>query len=57
MDLGALVGGLFESVGAGGPPVVLSRTSFTMSAGDLNTKGGSGEKDSFLDKCLLLGGL
>lgn len=36
---------------------IFSRTSFTMSAGDLNIKGGSGEKESFLKDILLLGGL
>lgn len=37
--------------------MVFSRTSFTMSAGDLNTKGVSADRDSFLEECLLSGGL
>lgn len=42
---------------AGDPSGTFSRTSFTMSAGDLNTKGGSGDRDSLLEERLLLGGL
>lgn len=57
MELGELVGGLLQSDGARGPSVVFRRTSFTMSAGDLNTKGSSGDKDSLLEERLLLGGL
>lgn len=57
MKLGALAGGLEESDVAGDPLGTFSRTSFTMSAGDLNTNGGSGDRDSLLERRLLLGGL
>lgn len=57
MKSGALAGGLSESDGAGDPSGMLSRTSFTMSAGDLNTKGSSGAGDSLLEERLLFGGL
>lgn len=57
MKLGALADVLEESDVAGGPSGMFSRTSFTMSAGDLNIKGGSGERESFLKESLLLGGL
>lgn len=42
---------------AGDPPGTFRRTSFTMSAGDLKTSGGSGGEDSLLGACRLLGGL
>lgn len=57
MKLGALAGGPRESDVAGAPSETFSRTSFTMSAGDLKTKGGSGDSDSFLEGRLLLGGV
>lgn len=57
MKLGALADVLEESNVTGGPSGMFSRTSFTMSAGDLNIKGGSGERESFLKESLLLGGL
>lgn len=54
MKLGALAGGPQESESVA---ETFSRTSFTMSAGDLKTKGGSGDRDSLLDGRLLLGGV
>lgn len=58
VKLGALAGDLWQSPDeAGDPSGMFSRTSFTMSAGDLNTKGGWGDRDSLLGATLLLGGL
>lgn len=39
------------------PSAWLNRTSLTMSAGDLNTIGGSGVKEDLVSDCLLFGGL
>lgn len=44
------------SWGVQGPAGLFSKTSFTISAGDLNIKGGSGDAD-VLQAFLLLGGL
>lgn len=52
-----LAGGLSQADGVGGSSVASRRTSFTMSAGDINTRGGPGHSNSFLEETLLLGGL
>lgn len=57
MESGAQAGDMSESDGPRHLSVVCSRTSFTMSAGDLNTKGCSGDRDSLFEEFLLLGGL
>lgn len=57
MKSGTLAGSVLESCGSGDPSGMLSRTSFTMSAGDLKTKGGSCDRESLLKERLLLGGL
>lgn len=57
MESGAQAGDMSESDGPRHLSVVCSRTSFTMSAGDLNTKGCSGDRDSLFKEFLLLGGL
>lgn len=53
MALVAPAGWWSHSDGVGDPSGVFSRTSFTISAGDLNT---TGDRD-FLVKSVLLGGL
>ena len=57
VELVVLAGGLLQSDNVEDSSLLFSRTSFTISAGDLKTNGGSGDEDFLVNECLLLGGL